>query len=552
MLYSISKDYNILEPNMYVALVPIKQLEISEKYVIDGNINIYPKGSLDTSIIQGSIYDFTFQELKDIFYDSTIISFPLISPQSIITGSLYPSVKDKLIKEAFNQAEEIVNIFRYIFCNFDKVSNLPQRAGYIKDNLCGFLLFSCAMQASTFISGKNYIANKTIGIPLKVNVEHMKPTIDFLFNSLYKNNTEVSNILKHAIRLYSDILYMPTATNKFMQAMTLIDYLGNPFDFQNMQKNKAKIAPFSADSYTQYNKICERFKLLTSQKDDAGNQIGLRTNIIHNGKSIEELIVEGYKIDLVLRELQFYICNFINGNLEYSNQNEWSYIENKIEEKRTTVQAIPTGYTGNFECDVVIIIDFNFLNKAIREVYQLYPHYKEHKFDISQFFQLLLKQCDIHRPNYQIPVNFIYTEDDAIFNSNIKLKLSEHEAKGFDCPDGELSIYTHKVTQNYSNFLSNTLKNVISEKNYFFNDYAKYTNIVFVSDYNQISDDIFLTAEKSSKSLISGRLDNKRTQTYDGSTYFDISYLIMTTLNIPLHEDCTSDFVFNSPRYPGA
>ncbi|MCI8409698.1 MAG: hypothetical protein HFJ09_10605 [Lachnospiraceae bacterium] len=551
-LYSIASDYSFLDSNMAVALVPIKDFTISEKYIIDGNINIYPKHTLDTSVIQGSIYDFSFQEIKDIFYDATIIAFPIVPPQIIITGSLLPSVKDELIKKALNQAEEIINVFRYIYSNFDKVSNLPQRAGYIKGNLCGFLLFSIAMQAATFISVKNYVTSQTIGNSLNVNVSLMKPSIDYIFSSLYKNNTVISNIIKHALRLYSDILYLPTVTNKFMQAMTLVDYLGNPFEYQKMQKNKAQIAPFSADSFSQYNFICERFKYLTSKKDEHGKEIGLRTNIIHNGQSLESLIFEGYKIDLVLRELQLYICNFINGILDYCPQNDWSYIETKIEEKRNSVQAIPTGYSGKFECDSVIIIDFNFLNQAIKEVYQLYPQYIDRKFELPKFLQLILVQCDIDRPDYQIPVNFIYSKDDSIYNANTTFLLSQYDGLGFQCLNGELCIYAKKIDEDYDNFLTSTFKHIISEKNYFYNDGTKYTNIVLISDYNEIPDEYFIAANNSCKTLTLGRLDNKRTRCYDSCLYFDITYLIMTTLGIELYEDCTPNFIFNPPRYPDA
>lgn len=61
-LYSISDDYNFLDTTMSIALVPVKDFDISEKYIIDGNIFIYPKHSLDTSIIQGCKFDFTFEE----------------------------------------------------------------------------------------------------------------------------------------------------------------------------------------------------------------------------------------------------------------------------------------------------------------------------------------------------------------------------------------------------------------------------------------------------------------------------------------------------------
>ena len=66
-LYSIASDYSFLDSTMAVAIIPIKDFNISEKYVIDGNINIYPKHTLDTSVIQGSIYDFSFQEIKTFF-----------------------------------------------------------------------------------------------------------------------------------------------------------------------------------------------------------------------------------------------------------------------------------------------------------------------------------------------------------------------------------------------------------------------------------------------------------------------------------------------------
>ena len=76
----------------------------------------------------------------------------------------------------------------------------------------------------------------------------------------------------------------------------------------------------------------------------------------------------------------------------------------KIEEKRNSVQAIPTGYSGKFECDSVIIIDFNFLNQAIKEVYQLYPQYIDRKFELPKFLQLILVQCDIHRPEFSTTI----------------------------------------------------------------------------------------------------------------------------------------------------
>ena len=53
MLYSIVNDYSHLEPHMNVALVPVKDLNVSEKYSIAGNITVYPRNSLNTEALQG-------------------------------------------------------------------------------------------------------------------------------------------------------------------------------------------------------------------------------------------------------------------------------------------------------------------------------------------------------------------------------------------------------------------------------------------------------------------------------------------------------------------
>lgn len=54
----------------------------------------------------------------------------------------------------------------------------------------------------------------------------------------------------------------------------------------------------------------------------------------------------------------------------------------------------------------MIIIDADFVNLAIQEVYNLYPQYSNREFDIAKFLLLLLFQNDIERPNYQISVNW--------------------------------------------------------------------------------------------------------------------------------------------------
>lgn len=547
--YSLYNDYK--NKSNAVAVVPVKGFSISQKYTVN-KINVYPSGTLNEEEIKGWHFDFTFEEIKSEFYDATHIAFPMTYQRPNMMGALMPSEKEKLMTEALGIAEDVMNTFRYISSNFDKVSNLPQRAGYINDTTSGFLMYYPDLKMSDYIYDKYYVFNKALGEGLHIEVSELEAELNEYFTPLKLEQGEVGNIIKHAFRLYSDVLYMPTATNKFMQAMSLIEYLTNPFEYENMKKVKSKIVPYSADSKKKYHEICERFKYLTSIIEDGAN-IGLRTSIIHTGKTLEQMITNRYEIDLLLRELQTYICNFISGNIKYCDK-EWNYVELKIQEKYDEIQKIKSGYEGKFEADTAIIIDFEFLNLAIREVYQLYPDYKEVKFNISHFILLLLQQVDIARKNYQIPVQLIYKQDVEIYNSSDERKVSQLEGLGFNSPLGEVSIYTFDAKENYNTILEKLLKGYLSEFNYNVCPQSKFTKIVFISDRNKLDDEIFIKAERSCKKIILGRLDNKLTTCYDKCTWFDVQLLIMKNLGIEYHEECTDDFIFKleDARYDGA
>lgn len=542
MRYSIYEDYKNIEMQSAVAIVPIKGFNISEKCTIS-TINIYPKGIVNRDELKEGQYNFEFEKIRDDFYESTLITFPIPYTPKNMMEVLKLSEKDRVIKQVFGIAEDVINVFRYIYCNLDKVSNLPQRAGYIKDIISGCLLYYPCMKQSDYIEEKYYVLNISLSKGLNVDVSKIKHEIN-KYSCVLKNECgEVGNILRHAFRIYSDILYTPSVTNKFMQAMSMIEYLANPFEYEKMKRVKTKIAPFSADSKKKYHEICERFKALTDLKDENGIQIGLRTSIVHNGKNLEDLLDKGYKVDLLLRELQDYICNFINNIISYYGK-DWGFVEQKIHEKLKSIENIKSGYDGKFEADTAILIDFEFMNKAIREVYQLYPKYVNKKFDLAQFIYLLLIQIDIERKGYQVPIQFIYKNDEKIYNSTDNRKVSQLDGLGFNSPLGETSIYIFDAQKNYYVLLEKLFSGLLIERNYNIDCSAKFKNLVLVSDRNKISDDIFKEAKKTYKKVILGRLDNKRTICYDECAWFDLQLLIMKCLDIEYYEECNENFVF--------
>jgi len=119
---------------------------------------------------------------------------------------------------------------------------------------------------------------------------------------------------------------------------------------------------------------------------------------------------------------------------------------------------------------------------------------------------------------------------------------------------GECSIYTFLTGDKHSYYLQKLLTRFLRSKNCCLDIGSKFNNIIFISDRNNIPDEIFKTAESSCKSIILVRLDNKRTTCYNACTWFDIEALIMTCIGIELYEECEDNFIFNieDGRYTGA
>ncbi|WBX80321.1 hypothetical protein PD280_22595 [Virgibacillus salarius] len=60
------------------------------------------------------------------------------------------------------------------------------------------------------------------------------------------------------------------------------------------------------------------------------------------------------------------------------------------------------------------------------------------------------------------------------------------------------------------------------EKNHIITPSSKFNNIIFISDRNEINHQLFSFIEQSVKKIYLGRLDNKRTDSFSDSNWFDI------------------------------
>jgi len=541
---SIYNDYKaIIKENESVAIVPVREFDLTEVYRVN-DITIYPANSVNRSELNENKYDERFMPYQETFFNSALIVFPLGYRRKNIMGSLMPNEKNELLSQIIDKADDVLNAFKYIYSNFDKTSKLPAPSGYLDDIFSGVLLYHPDDKNSDFLIDKYRANSIPIGNTLHVDVQFDKALIDRYMSIFKADAGEIGNVLKNALRLYSNIVVNNNKTNRFLLSMSLIEYLANPYEFEQMKKTKTFIMPFNVKDKKSYHKMSERFKELSGLKVD-GVEKGLRTNVVHMGKSLEELIDEDYKVDFLLREVQEYICNVINKLIDHY-VDDWQTAINLAEELTTSINKnknpepdfMPT-------MDVLFIIDFDFFNKSIKELYQLYPQYKNRGLQIKPLFTRLSEQVDISRKGYTIPLQIIYKNDEPFCNCDVIQKISELENRGFDSDRGQFDIYATKPNIQYDKFIENLLQQYLYEMNYTLNVHSKFTQIVLISDRNDINQQILVQAERSAKKVYLGRLDNHRTTSCRLNMWFDIQLLFMGLLDIQPWEEVQDNFIYD-------
>jgi hypothetical protein len=538
--YSVVEDFKKYETTS-IAIVPVKNMKIDKKYKID-NVVIYPPNSVDSAELTTYKFDFNFSDYKDEFFGATLICFPTEDAFDFYRNPM-PSEKQDILNKNISFAEEKLDIIRYVFANLEACSNLPYRAGFLRDNYSAVLLYSPSMRTFVFIKEKFVVNSNALGKGLDIKISNYRKYLDEYFIIFRKKCGEIGEVLKYAFKLYSNIVYAENSTTKFMLSISMLEYLANPYEYMKMQEVKKKIIPFVANDKTELHQLSERFKELTSMKDSQGNQIGYRTCIIHNGLRIEDILKSNIEVKMLLREMQTYIAKVIGSLIKHYNK-DWDEVEALVSSKREACERKKSHVDCKIEADTVVIIDAKFLNKAIEEVFLFYPQYRERTINISKLLFLLLQQADIKLEGYKVPFLIYYDSHNLSINNCIDSQINLLDGKGTDTLLGEIDIYTEKVGSNYYDRIEMDLKTYLSEDNFALIQSSKFSKLVFISDRGTIDNEILKESKDTLKNIILGRLDNNRTTMFDELNWFDIQYFIMDCFEIDKTEAINQEFIF--------
>ncbi|MGN5999864.1 hypothetical protein [Staphylococcus aureus] len=133
---------------------------------------------------------------------------------------------------------------------------------------------------------------------------------DKLYNCLYVTSNEINLLFREAIHRVSESMYMNNLNTSFVYLLSTLEMLSS-HEYLNFKKTKSKILPFISYSKYQYHKCSEYLRNISEN---------LRTEIIHNGKSIFDLYdnyEDVYKllnwIKLIIIE---YISNIVKKNIQ--------------------------------------------------------------------------------------------------------------------------------------------------------------------------------------------------------------------------------------------
>lgn len=309
-----------------LVVMPLTRLVFYESFVID-RFCFFPPGEIDLTALRPvpnktlgasegvDVIALDGQDLREVSASLTGFDVDVLSNSPIVAfnvevdwdGFLEANHDDDiaLLKLLSARAERALDIVRLYYCRLDLPNTLPGQVGSWEGSgeYLGALLYSPEDHESYLIAGAAVESSVIVrGLGLELDSAP-------LLTLPNPNDGDVAGIVLHGLSLYSEALYSSNETIKFIRVMTLFELLASPDKCHSWKELKGDIACHCAADKAGYLRLCERFRALTSIRDTSGNQLGLRTLIVHNGKLLPELLPGIKERTSLFRELQG--CAFI-------------------------------------------------------------------------------------------------------------------------------------------------------------------------------------------------------------------------------------------------
>jgi hypothetical protein len=323
-------------PNARLVVMPISRVQVERELQI-GCFRVYPSGVLDllqlrpipnysplhampgaaVSCVRGQQLREAATSLTgfdlDVLKSSALVAFIADVEWDTFLDATHEDDIELLLRLSA-LAERAMDIVRFDLCRLDFPATLPGIVGSWEGSspYLGALLYCQEDHESYLIAGEagGYGAI-TSGIGLDLDQDRPEPLPSV-------SDGEVGAVVVHALSLLSDAMYSRNDTSKFLRAMTLMEYLANPDEFQRWSNVKGNIACHCAQTKPGYLQIMVRLHELSGLQDSSGAERGIRTLVIHHGKFLEEVIPDRLQRRALFAEMFGYIGAVVKDMLEHA------------------------------------------------------------------------------------------------------------------------------------------------------------------------------------------------------------------------------------------
>lgn len=317
-----------------LVLMPISRIYVDRPVVFPGGITFYPAGTIDlegltlipnredsTSLAERS--SAASGVTAEVLNVHPLVALPCIFDWNAFRRSSHESHLDMIR----SMSEEIdcrcLNFARYRLCRLPHSDDLPAHAGQVASNymMAGALLCNSEMGESRIIGGAafTHYLTRGLGLPLE-QIEWDQ----------FPNAGEVGQVVNHALSLYAAVLESSDPTARFMQCLSLLEFLAFPDEYRKFEEVKKVIARYIARNRAEYHHLLDRFFELTGKKDpDTGRIIGYRTRVVHMGERIEKVVPNPRMRCKLFSELDGYIRPVIDHMTLHSEKRFERFLEER-------------------------------------------------------------------------------------------------------------------------------------------------------------------------------------------------------------------------------
>lgn len=314
----------------HLAILPLSRLVADRSIFLPWGIMIYPQGRLDLKSIKIDNKQLTKAAYSQVGASGVRLreleKYPLLVIPIRFSWESILQVDHRAHMEMIASVSEMVDglcfdFINYKGCRLEHLSSetKPASPGQLMSNrmMSAMLLVKSSEMDSILLAGAAFTHTLTKGLGLDLR----QPEWD-----QFPADGAVGRSAARALSLYSQMLQAQSATSKFVQAMSLIEFLAFPQDYQSFKKVKTVVSRYMTDCLGERKRILDRFEELTSKTDQTTKeQIGLRTRIVHIGSRLEQLVKDRRDRERLFGELDGYIRMMIDHMIEYSHMSHSEY-----------------------------------------------------------------------------------------------------------------------------------------------------------------------------------------------------------------------------------